>query len=332
MAQATFPTQLEPEGRFKARLRAARNFFTSPLRLREAIEGYIFIMPWLLGLLIFTLYPFVSGFYYSLSDFDALTPAVWVGFENYRRILFEDELFWKAVYNTAWYAAFSILPSVILGLLLAVLLNQKVRGISIFRTFFYMPSIVPAVASIALFMFILHDRFGLLNETLYRWFGIIGPHWLTSPEWSKPSLVIWSLWGVGGGMIIYLAGLQNVPDSLLEAAEIDGAGTIRRFFSITIPMISPTLLFVFIMGIIGSFQIFTPVFLLGGSNYSMAAAGPQNSLLFWVIHIYNNGFFYFRMGYASALSWLLFALLVLLTVVQFRVFGSRVYYEGELRN
>jgi multiple sugar transport system permease protein len=225
-----------------------------------------------------------------------------------------------------------VLPSVVLGLLLAVLLNQKVRGITIFRTLFYMPSIVPAVASVALFMFILHDRFGLLNEVLYRWSGIIGPHWLTSPDWSKPSLVLWSLWGIGGGMIIYLAGLQNVPDTLHEAAAIDGAGAIRRFFSITIPMISPTLLFVFVMGILGSFQIFTPVFLLGGSNYAMAAAGPQNSLLFWVIHIYNNGFFYFRMGYASALSWLLFALLVVLTILQFRLSRSWVYYEGEVRN
>lgn len=314
------------------RLERVRKFLASPLRLREAIDGYLFIMPWLLGLLVFTLYPFVSGFYYSLADFDALTPARWVGLTNYNNILFNDELFWKAVYNTAWYVAVSVLPSVILGLLLAVLLNQKVAGITIFRTLFFMPSIVPAVASVALFMFILHDRFGLLNEVLYRWFGVIGPHWLTSPQWSKPSLVLWSLWGIGGGMIIYLAGLQNVPDALHEAASIDGAGTIRRFFSITIPMISPTLLFVFVIGIIGSFQIFTPVFLLGGSNYAMAAAGPQNSLLFWVIHIYNNGFFYFRMGYASALSWILFAVLIVLTLLQFRIARNWVYYEGELNN
>lgn len=309
-----------------------RSFFSKPLRVREAIDGYVFIAPWLLGLLIFTLYPFLSGFYYSLADFDALTPPRWVGLGNYRKILFEDDLFWKAVYNTAWYTGVSVLPGVVSGLLLAVLLNQKVRGITLFRTLFYMPSIVPSVASVALFLFILHDRFGLLNETLYNLFGIKGPSWLTSPEWSKPSLVIWSLWGVGGGMIIYLAGLQNVPDSMHEAAQIDGAGAIRRFFSITLPMISPTLLFVFVMTIIGSFQIFTPVFLLGGSNYGMAAAGPMNSLLFWVVHIYNNAFFYFRMGYASALSWILFLLLVILTVLQFQLSNRWVYYEGEVRN
>ena len=311
-----------------------QHFFSSPLRLREAIDGYLFIMPWLLGLLIFTLYPFVSGFYYSLADFDALTPARWVGLGNYRNILFNDRLFWLTVYNTAWYTGVYVLPAVVFGLMLAVLLNQKVRGITIFRTLFYMPSIIPSVASVALFLFILHDRFGLLNELLYRIFGIIGPHWLTSPEWSKPSLVLWSLWGVGGGMIIYLAGLQNVPDSLHEAAMIDGASTIRRFFSITIPMISPTLLFVFVMTIIGSFQVFTPVFLLGsGGGWSAtAAAGPMNSLLFWVVYIYNTGFFYFRMGYASALSWLLFLLLVLLTIIQFRLSNLWVYYEGEVKN
>ena len=309
-----------------------RSFFSKPLRVREAIDGYVFILPWLLGLLIFTLYPFLSGFFYSLSDFDALTPAQFVGLANYRRIFFEDELFWLAVRNTAWYAGVSVLPGVVLGLLLAVLLNQKAKGITLFRTLFYMPSIVPSVASVALFLFILHDRFGLLNETLYNVFGIKGPSWLTSPQWSKPSLVIWSLWGVGGGMIIYLAGLQNVPDSMHEAAAIDGAGAVRRFFSVTLPMISPTLLFVFVMSVIGSFQIFTPVFLLGGANYAMAASGPMNSLLFWVIHIYNNAFFYYRMGYASALSWVLFLLLVVLTVIQFQLSNRWVYYEGEVKN
>jgi multiple sugar transport system permease protein len=289
-------------------------------------------MPWLLGLLIFTAYPFISGFYYSLTQFDALTPAVWVGLGNYYEVFFDDELFWLAVGNTAFYVALSVLPGVILGLLLALLLNQKVKGITVFRTLFYMPSIVPAVASVALFIFILHSRFGLLNEALYNIFGIIGPAWLTSPDWTKPALVLWSLWGVGGGMIIYLAGLQNVPDQLHEAAAIDGAGVVRRFFTITLPMISPTLLFVFVMGIIGSFQIFTPVFILGGTNYAMAAAGPKNSLLFWVVHIYNNGFFYFRMGYASALSWVLFLLLVVLTVIQFRLSNRWVYYEGEVKN
>jgi multiple sugar transport system permease protein len=289
----------------------------------------VFILPWFLGLLIFILGPFVTGFYYSLTEYDGLTPPRWLGLQNYQNVLFNDDKFWLAVYNTVWYVGASVLPGVVVGLCLALLLNQKVRGITIFRTLFYMPSIVPAVASVALFIYILHDRFGLLNELLFNVFDIIGPGWLTSPTWSKPSLVLWSLWGIGGGMIIYLAGLQGVPEVLYEAAALDGAGAMRRFWNITIPMISPTIFFVLIMGIIGSFQIFTPVFLLGGSNYGQAAAGPMDSLLFWVVYIYNQGFFYFRMGYASALSWLLFIILVLLTLLQFQLARRWVYYEDE---
>ncbi len=309
-----------------------RGIWTSSIRRREAFDGYIFILPWFLGLLIFILGPFVAGFYYSLTEYDSLLAPQWLGLENYERILFIDPRFWLAVYNTAWYVTAAVVPQVILGLLLALLLNQKVRGITFFRTIFFMPSIVPIVASVALFIFILHDRFGLLNEILFQIFGFVGPHWLTSPDWSKPSLVIWSLWGIGGGMIIYLAGLQGIPETLYEAAAIDGAGALRCFWKITIPLISPTIFFVLIMGIIGSFQIFTPVFLLGGTNYGQAAAGPMDSLLFWVVYIYNQGFFYFRMGYASAIAWLLFIVLVILTLIQFRLAGRWVYYEDEATN
>jgi multiple sugar transport system permease protein len=306
-----------------------RRFWASKLRRHEALDGYLFILPWLLGLLIFTLGPFVAGFYFSLTQFDVLSRPQWIGFENYQHIMV-DRKFWLAAGNTIWYVTFSVLPGVGLSLLLAILLNQKVRGISIYRTVFYMPSIVPAVASISLFLFIMHDRFGLLNEFLFQTFHIVGPQWLTSPEWSKPSLVLWSLWGIGGGMIIYLAGLQNIPEALYEAASIDGAGTLRRFWNITLPMISPTILFVLTLSIIGSFQIFTPVFLLG-AQHATAAAGPMDSLLFWVVYIYNQGFFYFQMGYASALAWLLFIVLVLLTIIQFRLADRWVYYEGDIR-
>lgn len=323
------PAQSSPARALLATRR--RTFWNSPIRRNEALDGYVFILPWFLGFLIFILGPFVAGLYFSLSEYDGLRPPSWVGLTNYQRIFTQDPKFWLAAYNTAWYVAASVVPGVVLALLLALLLNQKVRGIAIFRTLFYMPSIVPAVASVALFIFILHDRFGLLNEVLFRLFGVIGPRWLTSPMWSKPSLVLWSLWGIGGGMIIYLAGLQGIPASLYEAASIDGAGALRRFWNITIPLISPTIFFVLVMGIIGSFQIFTPVFLLGGVNYGQAAAGPMDSLLFWVVYIYNQGFFYFRMGYASALSWVLFIILVLLTVAQFNFARRWVYYEDETR-
>ena len=327
MSQEAIPAT---DNEVKAELSAKpRSVWASPIRRREARDGIVFILPWFLGLLIFILGPFVAGFYYSLTEYDSLLPANWLGVENYRRILFDDDRFWLTVYNTVWYVCAAVVPQVILGLLLAVLLNQKARGITVFRTVFFMPSIVPIVASVSLFIFILHDRFGLLNETLYQVFGIVGPNWLTSPDWSKPSLVLWSLWGIGGGMIIYLAGLQGIPQTLYEAAAIDGAGALRCFWKITIPLISPTILFVVIMGIIGSFQIFTPVFLLGSANYGLAAAGPMDSLLFWVVYIYNQGFFYFRMGYASAIAWLLFMLLVVLTLIQFRLAGRWVYYEDE---
>jgi multiple sugar transport system permease protein len=305
-----------------------RSLWSSPLRRREAIDGFVFILPWFLGLLIFTLGPFLAGMYFSLTEYDGITSARWVGFENYRRIFFSDPKFWLSVYNTLWYVAVAVVPGVILALLLALLLNQSVRGITVFRTIFYMPSIIPAVASVSLFIFILHDRFGLLNEMLFQVFGIVGPRWLTSPVWTKPSLVLWSMWGIGGSMIIYLAGLQGIPRSLYEAAAIDGASALRQFWSITIPMISSTIFFVMVIGIIGSFQIFTPVFIMNAGSYGQGAtAGPLDSLLFWVIYIYQQGFLFFRMGYASALSWLLFLVLVILTLVQFRVAQRWVYYE-----
>jgi multiple sugar transport system permease protein len=301
------------------------------LRRREALDGFIFILPWLLGLLVFTLGPFLAGLYFSLTEYDGLTAPRWIGLGNYQRIFFQDPKFWLSVYNTLWYVAAAVVPGVVLALLLALLLNQSVRGITLFRTIYYMPSIVPAVASVSLFLFILHDRFGLLNEMLFQVFGVVGPRWLTSPAWTKPSLVLWSLWGIGGSMIIYLAGLQGIPRSLYEAAAIDGAGTIRQFWNITVPMISSTIFFVLIMGIIGSFQIFTPVFIMNAGSYGQAAtAGPLDSLLFWVVYIYQQGFLFFRMGYASALSWLLFLVLVILTLVQFRVARRWVYYEDEV--
>jgi multiple sugar transport system permease protein len=307
-----------------------RSIWAQPLRRREAIDCYVFILPWLLGLLIFTAGPFVAGLYFSLTNYDGINAPRWIGLGNYKMLLFSDPKFRIALYNTAYYVALSVVPGVVLALLLALLLNQKVKGITLFRTLFYIPSIVPAVASISLFIWILHDRFGLLNEFLFNAFKIIGPYWLTSPEWTKPSLILWSFWGLGGGMIIYLAALQGVPESLYEAASIDGAGTMRRFWNITIPMISPTLFFVLVMGIIGSFQVFTPVYILGG-EHATAAAGPLDSLLFWVVYIYNTGFFFFRFGRASALAWILFIVLVVLTVIQFRVARNWVYYESEAK-
>jgi multiple sugar transport system permease protein len=303
----------------------------SRLRRIEAFNGYVFVLPWFVGLLFLTVYPFSSGIYYSFTEFDILTPPKWVGMRNYADILTNDERFVKAVFNTAYFVGVGVLPRCIVGLLLALLLNQKLKAITMFRGVFYMPSIVPTVASMALFIYILHDRFGLLNEFLHNTLGVPDPpHWLTSPEWSKPALILWSMWGVGGIMVIYLAGLQGIPDELYEASALDGAGTMRKLFSITLPLLSPTIFFVLAMSIIGSFQIFAPVFLLYTSGGSISyAVGPRNSLLFWVVYIYYSGFLAWRMGYSSALAVLLLIVIVALTILQFRLANRWVFYGGD---
>jgi multiple sugar transport system permease protein len=297
------------------------------LARREAIEGYLFILPWIIGLIVFTGGPFIAGFVFSFTDYSAMEAPKWVGLQNYVAV-FHDKNFYLSIGNTVYYVVLSVPLGMIVGFLLALLLNQKLPGIAFFRTAFYMPSIVPAVPSIMLFLWILNDRFGLLNGFLSV-FGIPGPDWLTSPTWTKPSLVLWSLWQVGGSMIIYLAGLQNVPHELYEAASIDGAGTFGRFRHVTIPMISPTIFFVLTIGIISSFQVFTAAFLLGTGNYGMPGAGPLNSLLFWVLNIYQQGFIFYKFGYASALAWLLFIVILAVTLVQLWLAGRWVYYETD---
>jgi multiple sugar transport system permease protein len=300
----------------------------SGLGRREAIEGYLFILPWILGLIFFTAGPFLAGLLISLTDYSALETPNWVGLANYGQA-FVDPKFYLSVYNTAYYVILSVPLGAVLGLLLAILLNQRVRGVAFFRTAFYMPAIVPIIPSLMLFIWILNDRFGLLNGFLDT-LGIAGPHWLTGPEWTKPSLILWSLWQVGGGMIIYLAGLQGVPQELYEAASIDGAGVLRRFRYVTIPMISPTIFFVLTIGIISSFQVFTGAFLLGSSYDFAAGAGPLNSLLFWVLYVYQQGFFFFKMGYSSALAWMLFVVILAVTLLQLWLAGRWVYYEAEV--
>jgi multiple sugar transport system permease protein len=301
----------------------------SGLARRETIEGYLFILPWILGLFIFTVGPFLAGLYLSFTDYNGLQVPTWIGLKNYQKIIFTDPKVGISLYNTLYYTLISVPLSVVTGLLLAILVNQKVRGVAGFRTAFYMPAVVPAVPSVALLTWVLHDRFGILNEALFNFLGIAGPGWLTSPEWTKPSLILWSLWNVGGGMIIYLAGLKGVPPELYEASSIDGCGVLGRFRHVTLPMISPTLFFVLTIGFIGSFQVFTPVFLLGSQNYAMASGGPLDSLLFWVVYIYNHGFFYYQMGYASALAWLLFVVVMIITLIQLALAGRWVYYESD---
>ncbi len=290
------------------------------LKRKEAFIGYLFAAPWLIGFSIFTVYAIVSVVYYSFTDFNAFTKPSYIGLSNYKELFNFDYLFPISLYNTAYYTLISVPLGIITAFLLAVLLNQKVEGLAFFRTIFYLPSIVPSVASSVLWLWILNPNFGLLNAFLYK-LRLPTPLWLGSPEWAKPALILMSLWGVGGTMIIFLAGLQDVPQELYESAELDGAGGVAKFIYITIPMMTPTILYALIMGIIGSFQVFTQAFI-------MTQGGPANSTLFYVLYLYRNAFQYFKMGYASAQALILLFIILILTLIVLSTSKKWVYYGG----
>lgn len=295
----------------------------SSLLKKEHILGYIFILPWILGFITFTAGPILVSIVYSFCNYEILTPAQFLGLENYRRLFFEDSLFYKSLYNTIYYTIFAVPLGMATALFLALLLNLQIKGKNWYRTIYFLPSVVPLVASSILWMWIFNPEFGLLNWILSK-FGIRGPLWLLSEHWSKPALILMSLWGVGGGMVIYLAGLQNIPEQLYEAALIDGANRWHQFRYITLPMLSPTIFFTLVMGIIGSFQVFTQA-------YIMTGGGPVDSTLFYVFYLFNNAFGFLKMGYASAMAWILFIIILTLTLIQLKLAKKWVYYEGELR-
>ncbi len=290
----------------------------TPAAKKEAREGYLFILPWLVGFLIFTLGPLVASIFLSHSNWDIFSAPEFIGMANYAK-MFGDPLFKKSLWNTFYYTIFSIPLGMAGGLALALLLNQKVKGLPVFRTLFYLPSVTSGVAVALLWKWIFNPEFGIANAIL-GWFGLPALQWLASPTWAMPALIIMSLWGVGGGMLIYLAGLQGIPGQLYEAAELDGAGTWSCFINITLPMLSPTLFFQLITGIIGSFQIFTQA-------YVMTNGGPVNATLFYVLYLYRNAFQWWKMGYASALAWFLFIVILLLTLLQFKLSKRWVNYD-----
>ncbi len=294
---------------------------------RETCTGFLMASPWLIGFLVFTAGPIVLSFYYSFTNFNITTPPRWIGLANYRILFFDDPKFRISLYNTAYYAGLVVPLTVVNGLFLATLMNQPVPGRNIFRTIYYLPSVVSGVANAMLWLWVLNPRFGLVN-TMLSWVGIKGPPWLSSAEWAKPALVLMSLWSVGGTMIIYLAGLQGVPQHLYEAAEIDGANGWRRFWHVTIPMLSPTIFFNVITTIIGSFQVFTQAYVWVESSGVDTGAGPRDSLLFYVLYLFRRAFSELKMGYASAMAWILFIIIFILTMLQFRVARYWVHYES----
>ncbi|MBU0677606.1 MAG: sugar ABC transporter permease [Verrucomicrobia bacterium] len=284
--------------------------------------GLAFVSPWIIGFLLLTLFPVCASIYYSFCDYDVLSKPVWVGALNYSDML-TDGVFWKSLTNTLYFAAISLPLGMLFSLLVAVLLNQQVVCRSGFRAIFFLPSLIPVVAGAMIWLWILNGNFGLLNYAL-SFLGIDNPpQWLADPAWTKPALILMSVWGVGNTIVIYLAALQDVPRSLYESADIDGGGFWVKFRHITVPMISPVIYFNLIMGIIGSLQVFAqPFIMLGGG-------GPDRSALFYAVYLYQNAFEYRQMGYACAMAWVLFLIILLLTWVATRSTRSLIYYAGE---
>jgi multiple sugar transport system permease protein len=283
-------------------------------------NGLLFCLPWLIGLTVFLIYPLCAAFYYSLCDYSVLLPPVFIGFDNYTGLL-HDPLFWKSLRNTAFFALGSVSLGLFVSLGLALLLNSKVKALGLYRTIFFLPSLMPVVASSILWMWLYNGQSGLINAGL-RAIGISGPAWLADPTWSKPAIVIMAVWGAGNAMVVYLAGLQDVPTSLYEAAIIDGAGFFQRLIHVTIPMISPVIYFNVVLSIISGFQAFTQAFIMTGG-----AGAPERSTLFYVLNLYNVGFQDLRMGYASAMAWVLFVLILLLTFAATKLSQRFVTYD-----
>jgi len=292
----------------------------SKMEIKENIWGYIFILPWIIGFLWLFLGPFVSAIYLSFTRYTMIQPPRWIGFRNYIRLFTDDPLFVKALIVTFKYAAISVPLHLIISIMLALLLNQKIKGMTLYRTIYYLPSILPGMSVWLLWAWLFDPTFGLFNNMLLT-IGIKGPNWLGSTSWVIPSIVIMGLWGIGPRTIIYLAALQGVPQELYDSAEVDGAGILRRLWSITLPMISPAIFFNLTMSIIGTFQVF-------GAAYTMTEGGPNNASLFYQLYLYRKAFEDFRMGYASALAWIIFFIIMFFTLLVIRSSSMWVYYEG----
>jgi len=296
--------------------------FSNPRDRRRLYNGLLFISPWIIGFLLFRVYPFFASLYYSFTFYPVLRSPKWIGFDNYIN-MFDDPRFLTSLWNSAYYAGLAVPLGAIVGILLAMLLNMRVRGLSVFRTIFFLPSITPVVATSIVWLWMYNPRSGVINFILEQ-FGVNGPAWLGDPNWSKPALILMSLWGLGGAVVIYLAALQDVPKDLLEASDLDGASARQKLWFVTIPMISPVILFNVITGLIAAFQLFTQVHVMTGGTGS-----PADSTLMMSIYLYQSAFEFFKMGYASAQAWVLFLIIVFFTLILFRVSGRLVYYGGK---
>jgi multiple sugar transport system permease protein len=288
---------------------------------QEEFAGYLAISPWLLGLLLFTAGPILASFFLSFTRYDIVNPPQWVGLGNYERIFTIDRDFRQALRVTLTFALVTLPLNLLLGLGLSLLLNLKLRGMNVYRTLFYLPAVLPAVAVTLLWVWLFNSDFGMINWLLSK-FGIEGPNWFQHPRYALPALMVMSLWGVGGGAVIYLAGLQNIPPHLYEAAEIDGANSWWRFWKITIPLLTPTIFFQLVLELIGSFQAFV-------TAYVATNGGPRKSTLFYMLYLYQKAFLTLQMGYGAALAWILAVIILVCTLLVLKSSALWVYYEAE---
>lgn len=299
-----------------------------PVRRRKilrSLEGYLFISPWIIGSLAFSLGPILAALGVSFMRWTIEGTPRFIGLSNYVTMFTYDPRYLKSLRVTLTYVLVGVPLQLLVALGMAVLLNQRVKGQNVFRTIFYMPAVVSGVAASILWQWMFQPDFGIINNLLKTTVGIQGPQWLYSEEWALPSMMIMKCWGVGATMVIFLAVLQDVPQHLYEAAELDGAGRWSKFRHVTLPMISPVIFFNMVMGIIGGFQTFTP-------GYVMTRGGPADATLFYALYLYYNAFEYSKMGYAAAMAWVLFVIILVITLIQF--WGSRrwvYYYAGEAR-
>jgi multiple sugar transport system permease protein len=304
---------------------ALRRPVTSPLRRQETRAGLLFILPWIISLLVFTAYPTIATFYLSFTDYNILQPPSWIGLDNYSTMFQEDPAFWTAVRNSAIYSLVSVPLKLVIAFGLALLLNMGVRGIGIYRTIFYLPTLVPPIAATIIFILLFSPGGGPIN-TIVSWFGLRAPDWLNDPSWAMPALIVLGVWPLGVETLAFLAGLKEIPQDLLDAAAVDGAEGWQRLRHVIIPLISPVILFNLVIGVIYSFQVFTQALVIGGPT-----GEPLESTLMFLVLIYRNAFRYFSMGYAAALSVVLFVVVLLLTLLIFRSARSWVHYEGGAR-
>ena len=309
--------------------RAQRHPFYQRLSFEESFWGWLFILPAVLGLLIFKLGPVLASLFLSFTKYDIISAPAWIGLDNYTKLL-TDDLWLTSVRVTLGYVALFVPSALITAYAIALLMSRDVKGIYLYRTIWYLPSIVPAVASATIWRWGLNPEFGPINYPL-KLLGLPAPRWLTDPDWIVPSIVFISLWGLGNTVLIFLASIKGVPATYYEAAQVDGAGPWTRFRHITLPMTSSIIFYQLIVNVIGSFQVFGVAYVLFVRNSSASSAGPDNAALFYVLYMYRNAFSYFRNGYASAMAWVLFLIILCFTFVQFRLSDRWVFYEGSVR-